>query len=203
MFPAGDGGSQSGDAFAEFGLNADGTPKAKPEGDGKPGDGIKTPDPEIVALKGSLAKAEAQLEKMSGLAGKVAIVDKLVAALTGSQEVDPNAAQYKKIFGEFKDVIRVSSPGMYKVLQLAESDPDFLDKIRQGQDALAGTHLNTLNSSAHNAVMSAAKPHFKSATVQELQEIVLPYEKTITDIINANRELRARFVGGEDRKSVV
>lgn len=193
------GGDGTADPFAQFGLNPDGTPKAA---DTPAGDDKKPVEPAIpVAVQQRLEKAEATLAKMTtehaSLAQKAALLDRLSSAITGEKLPDPNAAGNEKIWGELKDVLRSSSPAFYKLLLAVEKDPNLLEKLQRGQEALTVGTLATLNSSAHDAVMAAAKTFYKGATDAELPEIVLPFEKTITDIINANQTLKARFIAGE------
>lgn len=191
------GGDGEANPFEQFGLNADGTPlkKADPPADDK----SKAPDvPPAVAAK--LAGFETQLAALSkanaGLAEKGALLDKLAQVLSGDKgaEADPKA---KQLWGELRDVMKTGSPAFFKLMQKIEADPDYLEKIQAGQDALAGQTSSTLNNAAHAGVMGAAKAVFRSATTEELNEIVLPFEKTISDIINANKDLKARFLSGD------
>lgn len=192
MIPDGDvPGSAAGapNPYAQFGLNADGTSitPAAPAA------------PDAAALAGKVTGLESQLTAMKAenatLAEQGKLLQRLTKALTGETALpDPGN---EKIWGELRGVIKQSSPAFARLLDAVEKDPDVLDRLSRGQEALAAGTVATLNTSAHEAVMTAAQGFFKGYTKDELGEAVLPFENVITDMINKSPQLRARFLSGE------
>ena len=165
--------------------------------DGGEGGGEPAADPRdlrIATLEQKLTQAEEKLSKLPDVEKKFEVVDRLIKAVAG--ESDPNAAQYRTIF---EDIKRVSPPGVRKVLELLEQDPDAVEKLTGSVDSLHLARLYSLNSDAHTKVIALAKKALpiKGMTEAEVSEAVFPFERALTDVINSNKSLRARFVGGD------
>lgn len=185
--------------WASYGLNPDGTAIVHPKQDAPAAD---PRDAKITALEGDLRKAQEQLSKIpgdfEGMSKKMAVVDKLVAALGGG-ELDPKTAEYKRIWSDLKEVSKVAAPGFYKQMLKAESDPDGSgdSKAEKVANALAQARLSDLNTRAHETVIDLAKGVFRGLNAEELAEAVYPFEATMTEMINANPQLAQRFVNGD------
>jgi hypothetical protein len=180
--------------YAQFGLNPDGTPIAK-----------ETPsvDPiaaENAALKTKVAGMEARLAALpadfEGMNKKFEVVDRLVKALAGEGS-DPSAAKYKEAWAEIKEIARHAAPQVFKNLDRWEKDPSYYDRLEGTANALAGARLSDLNTSAHSEVVGLAKSIWRNASASDLNEIVLPFEQTMTAMINANQDLQRRFASGD------
>lgn len=191
----GDGTAAPPNPWAAYGLDALGQP-IKPEDKKADTDATAT---EIATLKSKLADAEAKLGKQSddfaGLSKKLEIVDRLTKALGGDAS-DPTDPKTKEVWDDLKAVAKKTAPGVAKLLDMLEKDPDALDRITGGVDALAGSRLQELNIQAHDRVLAKAKQVFKGYTPQELEEAVYPYEQTMTAMINADPKIQRQFVSG-------
>jgi hypothetical protein len=178
--------------WAEYGLNPDGSAiVAKPV----------TPDPEKSALENKVAQLEAQLAKIpegfEALSKKVGLVDRLVNALKGEDAQPADKGNFKEIWSDLKKVSENQAPGVAKLLNLLEADPNFLDKFTASQNALMASHVVGINSQAHDRVLDLAKKAgFKAGTDGELSEMVFPFEQSMTMMINANPEMRRAFLSG-------
>jgi hypothetical protein len=180
--------------YAQFGLNPDGTPLVKPE--------IKV-DPiaaENATLKGQVAGLEAKLSKIAtdfeGNNKKFEVVDRLVKALAGDG-ADPSAVKYKEAWSEIKEIAKHAAPQVWKNLDRWEKDPSYYDRLEGTANALAGARLSDLNTSAHGEVVGLAKSIWRNASSADLNEIVMPFEQTMTAMINASPDLQRRFAGGD------
>lgn len=180
--------------YAQFGLNPDGTPIPK-----------ETPavDPiaaENAALKTKVADLEAKFAKLptdfEGMTKKFEAVDRMVKAFAGQGD-DPSNAKYKQAWSEIKEIARIAAPQVYKNLERWERDPSYYDRLEGTANALAGARLADLNSGAHAEVVGLAKSIWKNASASDLNEIVLPFEQTMTAMINANETLQRRFASGD------
>jgi hypothetical protein len=181
--------------YAQFGLNPDGTPIVAKA--------AAVPDPiaaENAALKATVAGLEGKLSKIAtdfeGNNKKFAVVDRLVKALAGEGE-NPDSAKYKQAWSEIKEIARIAAPQVYKNLDRWERDPSYYDRLEGTANALAGARLSDLNTSAHGEVVGLAKQIWRNASVSDLNEIVLPFEQTMTAMINANETLQKRFASGD------
>jgi len=189
--------------YAQYGLNPDGSPLSeKPTGDVKP-EGEKEPvadprDAKIAALEGKLTATEQRLkglpENFEGMTKRFELVDKLVKALAGDE--DPNAKEYKKVWSDLKSI---APPGVRKALEILEQDEGALEKLTGSVSALHMGKLADLNVRAHDNIVGLAKKAFptKGLTPAEVNEMVFPFERAITDIINSNKSIRERFVSGD------
>jgi hypothetical protein len=180
--------------YAQFGLNPDGTPLVKEE---------TKPDPlaaENAALKTKVAGMEAKLAALpadfEGMNKKFEVVDRLVKALAGDG-ADPSAAKYKEAWAEIKEIARHAAPQVFKNLDRWEKDPSYYDRLEGTANALAGARLADLNTSAHGEVVGLAKSIWRNASAADLNEIVLPFEQTMTAMINSNETLQRRFASGD------
>lgn len=180
--------------YAQFGLNPDGTPIAQE---------VKKVDPlavENAALRQKVEGLEAKVAKFpsdfEGMTKKFEAVDRMVKAFAGEGE-NPESAKYKQAWGEIKEIARVAAPQVFKNLERWEKDPSYYDRLEGTANALAGARLSDLNTTAHGTVVDIAKGVFKGASAQELNEIVLPFEQTMTAMINANQDLQRRFASGD------
>lgn len=183
--------------WAEYGLNPDGTPIVA-----ETKEASATPDAaaENAELKAKVADLEAKLTKIpegfAGLTKKMELLDRLVGAIQGDQN-DPNAPRFREIYQDLKQVAKVGNPGLAQLLSLLESDPQWLEKVQSQQGALMANHIVGLNERAHNRVLDLAKKAgFRGGTTEELNEMVFPFEQSMTMMINANPELRQAFLSG-------
>lgn len=187
--------------YAQYGLNPDGSPleEGKVEDKGEEGKEKPTakPDPrdaKIAALEASLGAANEKLKGLDTYGEKFKVVDKLVKALSGDE--DPAAKTYAKVWADLK---QIAPPGVRKALELLESDPEALDKLSGSVMGLQQGKLADLNAQAHSHIVGLAKKVFptKGLTPAEVNEMVFPFERAITDIINNNKQIRERFVSGD------
>lgn len=202
MPPISGGGGAPGEGeanpYAAFGLNADGSAiEALPP--------ASTPDlgalaAENAALKAKVGGLEERFAKLpsdfEGMGKKFELVDRLVKAIAGDGE-NPKQAEYKKAWGELMDIAKIASPAVFKQLSRWESDPDSVERLERGANALAGARLADLNNSAHTTVVNLAKAVWKGENASTLNEIVMPFERTMTDMINASPEIQRRFAAGD------
>lgn len=187
--------------WAAYGLNPDGSelkPEAKP--DAGAGAEAKSADPvvaELAGVKAKLAAAEAKLADLpadfKGMNEKFKVVDRLVKALGGDE---PVKGRFKEVWGDLKNVAKDEAPGFLKLMERLEKEPNLLEKYDDSLNALAGSRLGDLNTQAHDRVAALARTIWKKATPAEIEEFVYPFEKTMTDAINADDALRRQFVGG-------
>jgi hypothetical protein len=182
--------------WAQFGLNPDGTPIEPPatqEGEGQK----SAPDPQakIEALEKALREANEKLKGLETLQEKAKVIDKLVRAVAGDGE-DVNAKVAQRVWQDLK---AIAPPGVRKALEALEQDPEAMDKLTGSINALQIAKLADLNVTAHNRVVELAKKVFptKGMTPAEINELVFPFERTMTDIINSNPQLRDRFIAGD------
>jgi len=180
--------------YAQFGLNPDGTPLAAV---------TPAPDPiaaENAALKAQVAGLEGKLSKIAtdfeGNNKKFAVVDRLVKALAGEGE-SPDSAKYKQAWGELKEIARHAAPQVFKNLDRWERDPSYYDRLEGTANALAGARLGDLNTAAHGTVVDLAKSIWPKSSAGDLNEIVLPFEQTMTAMINASPDIQQRFASGD------
>ena len=188
------GAGQVVNPWAEYGLNPDGTPIVK-EAESKPVAGSENAD-----LRAQVAALEAKLSKIpegfEGMTRKMELVDRLVGALKG-EEGGNDAPKFREIYQDLKQVAKVGNPGLAELLNLLEADPQWLNKVQQSQGALMATHVVGLNERAHNRVIELArKAGFKGGSDEEMNEMVFPFEQSMTMMINANPDLRQAFLSG-------
>ena len=188
------GAGQAANPWAEYGLNPDGTPLAA-----KP---APQQDPEKASLEAKVAALEAQLARLpegfEALSKKVALVDKLVGALKGEDQVNPEAGKFQEIWSDLKKVAGSQAPGVQKLLTLLEADPNYLERLESANAALMSQHVIGVNERAHNRVIELAKKAgFKESQGGDLAEMVFPFEQSMTMMINANPELRRAFLSGD------
>jgi hypothetical protein len=186
------GAGQAANPWAEYGLNPDGTPLTVPQ---KP-----APDAEKVTLEAKVAALEAQLAKLpegfEALSKKVAMVDRLVGALKG-EDAQPESGKLQEIWSDLKKVAGSTAPGVEKLLNLLEADPNYLDRLESANAALMAQHVIGVNEKAHGRVLELAKKAgFKAGSDSDLTEMVFPFEQSMTMMINANPELRRAFLSG-------
>lgn len=177
--------------WAEYGLNADGTPLAVKQ---------TAPDAEKATLEAKVADLEAKLARLpegfEALSKKVSLVDRLVAALKGD-DAQPERGNTKEIWSDLKKVAASSAPGVEKLLNLLEADPQYLDRLESANAALMAQHVIGVNEKAHARVLELAKKAgFKAGNEGDLTEMVFPFEQSMTMMINANPELRRAFLSG-------
>ena len=181
--------------WAEYGLNPDGTPIVAEKAEAKPDANAANAElkAQVAALEGKLAKLP---EGFEGLTEKMKLVDRLVGALQGDVG-DPNSKRFNEIYQDLKQVAKVGNPGLAQLLTLLEDDPQWLSKVQHSQGALMANHVVGLNERAHNRVIELAKKAgFKGGDETELNEMVFPFEQSMTMMINANPELRQAFLSG-------
>lgn len=188
--------TEAANPWAQFGLNADGTPLvAKPV--------EKPPEPDTVsradfaALSTKLEAAEAKIAGMTGLEQKASVVDKLVKALSGDGE-DVTRKQYRAVMTDLKEVVRHENPGLYKAIMALETNPDLIDQFGRSVDTLHQGRVEGLNTTAHSRLMEQAGTVFGKGIPQaSLEKMIYPYEVAVTNMINKNPELQRQFVSGK------
>lgn len=190
------GAGEAANPFAIYGLNADGTPiQRTPQ---------STPvDAEKAQLTAKVAELEAKLEKLpesfAGLSKKVEMVDRLFNALRGedSGTTPQDQQKFGDIWRDLKQVASTQAPGVAKLLTLLETDPQYLERLQGANQALMASHIVGLNERAHIKVLELAKKAgFKGSTEADLEEMVYPFEQTLTQMIDANPEMRRAFLSG-------
>jgi hypothetical protein len=176
--------------YAPYGLDAQGNPLTQPKVEA-----VK-PDPiaeKVTQLESKLAAAEAKIGEAKGNEAKFEILDKLAKAFSGEgNKTDP--AQYKAIFEDLK---KISPPGVRKALELLEQDPQALEKLTGDLQGLQVDKLVGVNIRAHERVLELAKKAgFKGTDGTEMNKMVFPFERAITEVVNANPELKKAFLSG-------
>jgi hypothetical protein len=179
--------------YAQFGLNPDGTPLVEK---------VPAADPiaaENAALKAQVSGLETKLSKIAtdfeGSSKKFEVVDRLVKALAG--DADPSPVKYKQAWSEIKEIAKYAAPQVFKNLERWEQDPSYYDRLEGTANALAGARLGDLNTNAHEDVVGLAKSVWRNASAADLNEIVMPFEQTMTAMINASPDLQRRFASGD------
>lgn len=191
------GAGAAANPFAVYGLNADGTPLTRPATQVQPG------DPEKAQLTAKVADLEAKLasipETFAGLTKKVEAFDRLINAIRGDDAGNTPQDQQKfgDIWRDLKQVAHTQAPGVAKLLNLLETDPQYLERLQGANQALMAQHVVGLNERAHIKVLELAKKAgFKGTTESDLEEMVYPFEQTLTQMIDANPEMRRAFLSG-------
>lgn len=187
------GAGQASNPWAEYGLNPDGTPITQQQTQ-------QAPDAEKATLAAKVAELEAKIARLpegfDALSKKVALVDKLVGALKG-EDAQPESGKLQEIWSDLKKVAGSNAPGVEKLLNLLESDPNYLERLESANAALMSQHVIGVNEKAHTRVLELAKKAgFKGGSDAELTEMVFPFEQSMTMMINANPELRRAFLSG-------
>jgi hypothetical protein len=175
--------------YAPYGLDPQGNPlTAKPVE--KPVDPAAA---EIAGLKETVAKMGEQIKATESVTKQAAIVDKIIKAISGEgDQTDPK--QYKAIFEDLK---RISPPGVRKALEMLENDPQALDRLTGTVENVQIQQLVGVNQLAHQRVVElASKAGFKASTDADMNKMVFPFERAITEVINANPKLKEAFVNG-------
>lgn len=151
---------------------------------------------EVAQLKVDLKAATDKLaglgDKPEEIKRKLAIVDKLASAF--GVDTDPKSAEARAIFNDFKAIV---PPGVKKLLDMLENDPDAMERLNARVDAPVFARAADMNVQAHSAVLAAAKAGGLKGSAEEMNEMVFPFEQAITNIINNNAELRTRFMSGD------
>ena len=186
------GAGPAANPWEAYGLNPDGTPIEVKK--------VEVPaDPEKAALQAKLATIEAALAKLpegfEALSKKVSMVDKLVAAIRGDEPEAP--ANFREVWSDLKKVANTQAPGVAKLLAMLEEDPQYLERLEGANQALMASHVIGINQKAHERVLDLAKKAgFKAGTDEEFNEMVFPFEQSMTMMINANPEMRRAFLSG-------
>lgn len=187
-------GPQGSNPWAEYGLMPDGTPipEKKPEG---------PVPPDGATLEAKVARLEAQLARLpegfEALSKKVQLVDKLVGALRGDDAQPAGNQQVQEVWKDLKKVAGQTAPGVERLLNLLEADPQYLDRLQAANQAMVAQHVIGVNEKAHTRVLELAKKAgFKGASDTDLAEMVYPFEQSMTVMINANPELRQAYLSG-------
>jgi hypothetical protein len=194
-------GSGAANPFSQFGTPPGGVP-ADPNQPPAGQPDVAAVVAENSALRGRLDAAEAKLSKLpenfDGMSKRLATVDSIIKAIQGETGEPENAATYRNIFRDLKEVARVAAPGFFKAMQILEADPNAIDKLTQGLDGMAIQQVVRLNEQAHGEVIKAAKTAglTKGLTEAEVSAYVYPFETAITSVINQNPELRRAFLSG-------
>lgn len=187
--------------WAEFGLNPDGTPLTVPVAP------AVAPTPQTLAaenaaLKEKVGALETKLGKLptgfDGMQKKLDLLDRFTKSLVGGDGADSStdAETAKAVYADFKKIV---SPGTRKLLEMLDRDPDYLDKITQATGSLYASQLSALNVGAHKRVVELAKKAGFKGTEMEIDEIVLPFEHTMTGLINSSPELLQAFLTGDQK----
>lgn len=176
--------------YDAYGLDAEGNP-IKREAPKEKG-----PDPmeaKVAALEKKLESAERALSGQADLNKKMEIVDRMVKAIGGNTE-DMTKREYMDIFNDLK---RISPPGVRQALEILESNPAALQQLTGSINSLHADRLVSLNTKAHERVLDLAKKAgFRGTNSADMNKMVYPYERAITEAINANPKLKDAFVSG-------
>jgi hypothetical protein len=173
--------------YAAYGLDADGNQIKKEEPKADP---MAT---KVAQLESKLASAEKALSGTTDLNRKMEVIDRVIKAIGGGTE-DPTKKEYMDIFNDLK---RISPPGVRRALEILESNPNALEQLTGSITSLHADRLVTLNTKAHEKVVSLAKAAgFRGKDSAEMNKMVYPYERAITEAINANPKLKDAFVSG-------
>jgi hypothetical protein len=190
------GAGAAANPWAEFGLNPDGTPIQQTTP-------TKT-DPaaaENAQLKAKVVELEQKLSKLpdnfEGMSKRLDLVDRLVKAFSGESGQQQDSANYQQVWGDLKEVTRRVAPEAHKLLDLLEKNPGALDNLASKVSNLEASHVIALNEKAHDRVLDLAKKAgFKAGTSADLNEMVFPFEQSMTMMINSNPDLRRAFLSG-------
>jgi hypothetical protein len=190
------GAGAAANPWAEFGLNPDGTPI--------PQQTAPKPDPAAVEnaqLKAKVVELEQKIAKLpdnfDGMSKRLDLVDRLVKAFAGDSGQQQDSAAYQQVWGDLKEVTRRVAPEAHKLLDLLEKNPGALDSLASKVSNLEASHVISLNEKAHDRVLDLAKKAgFKAGTTADLNEMVFPFEQSMTMMINSNPELRRAFLSG-------
>jgi hypothetical protein len=171
------------------------------------GAATETPNPNA-ALEATVAQLSTKLEAaekriaglpegFEGATEKLKVVDRIMKAFAGDEQPQ-NKEQYGAIFQDLKRVAQHAAPGLYKALVLLEANPNAIEQLSQGLDGMALNTLVSLNTQAHSTVIDAAKKAGLTAgmTAAEVGDYVFPYETAITQMIDANKQLKQAFMSG-------
>jgi hypothetical protein len=175
--------------YAPYGLDASGNPlPAKPE-PAKPADATA----EVAELKAQVAQLGEKLKVTESVTKQAALVDKVIKAISG--EGDKTSPQdYRAIFEDLK---KISPPGVRQALELLEKDPEALNRMTGSLTNLQVNQLVGVNMQAHQRVVDLAKKAgFKADNPTDMNKMVFPFERAITEVINANPKLKEAFVNG-------
>ncbi len=175
--------------YAPYGLDAQGNPlTAKP---------VEKPDPmaeKIAGLESTIASMGEQLKATDSMKKQMAVIDKVVKAVSGDTDAVGDPKQYKAIFDDLK---RISPPGVRKLLEALEADPEAVDRMTNSVQDLWMNQLGGINVQAHNRVLELAqKAGFKAGNDADMNKMVFPFERAITEVINANPKLADAFKAG-------
>jgi len=172
--------------YAPYGLDTSGNPLPAPKVEA-----ANPLDAKVAALETKIAGYESQIKGQTDVAKKMEIVDRVIKAFAPD---DPSTKQYKEIFEDLKKVV---PPGLRKAFELLEQNPDALDQLSGSLNALHVDRLVTLNTQAHDRVTELAKKAgFRGKDSAEMNKMVFPYERAITEVISANPQLKKAFVSG-------
>lgn len=174
--------------YAAYGLDAEGNPIKKEE-PAKP-DQMAT---KVAQLEAKLATAEKALSGTTDLNKKMEVIDRVIKAIGGGGE-ETSKKEYMDIFNDLK---RISPPGVRRALEILESNPNALEQLTGSITSLHTDRLVSLNTRAHERVVELAKKAgFRGKDSAEMNKMVYPYERAITEAINANPRLKDAFVSG-------
>ena len=176
--------------YAPYGLDAQGNPLTVKQVESKP-------DPmaeKIAGLESTIASMGEQLKATDSMKKQMAVIDKVVKAVSGDSDAVGDPKQYKAIFDDLK---RISPPGVRKLLELLENDPEGVDRMTNSVQDLRMNQLVGINVQAHNRVLElASKAGFKAGNDADMNKMVFPFERAITEVINANPKLADAFKAG-------
>ncbi len=175
--------------YAPYGIDAQGNPLTS-----KPAEKADPMAEKIAGLESTIASMGEQLKATDSMKKQMAVIDKVVKAVSGDTEAVGDPKQYKAIFDDLK---RISPPGVRKLLEALEADPEAVDRMTGSVQELRMNQLVGINVQAHNRVLElASKAGFKAGNDADMNKMIFPFERAITEVINSNPKLSEAFKGG-------
>ena len=176
--------------YAPYGLDAQGNPLTAKATETK----VDPMAEKIAGLESTIASMGEQLKATDSMKKQMAVIDKVVKAVSGDSDAVGDPKQYKAIFDDLK---RISPPGVRKLLEMLENDPEGVDRMTNSVQDLRMNQLVGINVQAHNRVLElASKAGFKAGNDADMNKMVFPFERAITEVINANPKLADAFKAG-------
>lgn len=172
--------------YAEWGLDSQGNripPTAPPPID---------PAAAQAEMGRQLAEANARLAKVDGLEQKFAVIDRLLKAVQG--DVPTGGSTNPDVWNDLK---KIAPPKVREIFELLEKDPQAIDRLTGSVRALQVNNLVSLNERAHQRMIDVArKAGMKGEKDEDMSTMVFPFERAVTEVINATPSLQQRFLSG-------
>jgi hypothetical protein len=176
--------------YAPYGLDAQGNPLPAKKAETPKSDPMAD---KIASLEATIAQMGESLKETDSIKKQLSVIDRVVKAVSGGEDVtDPR--QYKAIFDDLK---KISPPGVQKLLNLLENDPGAVERMTGAVETLHVNQLVGINAQAHERVVDLAKKAgFRASNEADMNKMVFPFERAITEVVNANPKLKQAFLTG-------